>query len=338
MLTRHRPGLQIARAAILLAKCDGIPLVAKEYAERKFGADSATARLLRDLERKAVVSAANTNEPNWGGSVAEEVFGEFFDAVAERSIVGRLGALPAPLNSTVSGLSTAFGAGWIGQGAAIPLARGVFSKDSLSPLKVGTIVALTLETLRLSNTEVEEIVRRRLIAAAAEAIDRSFIDPDNAGSANVEPASILSAPMPTTSTGNLNGDLEALVDDFAGDHARAAFVISPKRAAKSHGTDHPDIGLGGGSLIGAPAIVSRSCPDDVIALLDADGIAVAMAPPDIDVSTEADLLMSDDPAGDGSAALVSGWQSDLVSIRLIQRANWAAVRTGAAAYVDGVSY
>ena len=334
MPIHRRPGTEIIRAALEIVRHDGDIKSAAKTLERERGHRTTEVRLLNELAERGAVGAAMTGSADWAGSVSEEIFSTFIDAVAERSILGRAGFIPAPINARVGSMTTAIAAGWRGEAAAIPVREGVFGVEPLAPLSVASLVAFSRELLEFANTDIEELLRRRLIAAAVEAIDSAFIDPTNSGVTDVKPASVLSAPTATTATGALDTDLKALISDFAGDLERATFILHPKTAAACYSILHQTIGLRGGELVGAPAIVSRSCPNDVIALLDADGIAVAMGAPEIAGSAYTDIKLDDDPENSGQ--VLSGFQHEIASVKLVQRCNWAAVRTGAAAYLDGV--
>lgn len=331
-----RPGQSIAKYAIALANNDASPNRAALTLEKQFGADSEEAHVARAFAQKAAVLPAQVTEANWGGSIAAQQFGEFVVAVTEQSILGRLNPLPAPANSTVASLTTAIGADWRQEAKPIPLRRGTMSSAALDPLGIASLVAVSKALIKTGNDDAVEIVRRRLIAAAIETIDAAFIDPTNGGTANVKPASVLNAPTAVPTTGDANDDLQALIADFGGDLDRASFVAHPKTYASMNGSLYPDVGLRSGSLLNAPAIASRSCPAGVIALLDADGICLAMSAPSVDTSDKPTVIMADDAADPGQA--VSMWQAGVTAIRLIQNANWAAIRAGSASYISGAAY
>jgi len=336
MRIKSHPGSDLALVATALANCEGSQEHAALSLEKQFGADSAAARLARVMGAKAAVLPSTTFDADWGGAIAQPPFGEFVDAVREQSIIGRLNPLPAPLNSKAASLTTAIGADWREQAKPITVRKGVISSETLDPLGIACLVILSTELVKTSNPDAIEIVRRRLIAAAADAIDAAFIDPVNAGTANVKPASVLNAPTAITSTGDANDDLQALIDDFEGDLDRASFVAHPKTYASMNGSLYPNVGIRSGNLLNAPAIASRSCPTGVIALLDADAIAVAMGAPLVEASDQGTVNMADDASDPGQA--VSMWQASLTAIRLIQNANWSAVRAGSASYISGAAY
>ena len=107
---------------------------------------------------------------------------------------------------------TSKGAGyWVGEGAAKPLTNMGFTRTTLTPLKVANIAVLTEEVLRDSSPSAEALVRDELAAALRERIDLDFVDPANAGTANIKPESITHDAVDLVSAGD---DADAVRTDI----------------------------------------------------------------------------------------------------------------------------
>jgi HK97 family phage major capsid protein len=89
------------------------------------------------------------------------------------------------------GISNAAGSGyWVGEGLPKPLTNFNFDKTTMPPLKCANIVVLTEDLLRRESYSAETLVRDEMVNALVQLIDSAFIDPTNAGTATVKPASL----------------------------------------------------------------------------------------------------------------------------------------------------
>jgi hypothetical protein len=87
-----------------------------------------------------------------------------------------------------------------------PLTAFNVDKTTLSPLKCANIVVLTEELLRRESYSAETLVRDEMQNALVQLIDTAFIDPANAGTANVKPASIANGAPHSAATGTGDAD------------------------------------------------------------------------------------------------------------------------------------
>lgn len=351
------PGIRFARYARCLGLArksgrDVMSVAEAEYGQRDPG--------VVDLV-KAAVSAVNTNTDaaligNEGG------FADFVEYLRPQTIVGRLGANGIPGLRRVpfrvplirqTGASTGY---WVGEGAAKPLTKPAWGRTELAPLKAANIAVATMEALRDSSPSAEALLRDDLAAAIAAAIDTAFIDPTNAGSAGVKPASITNGLTAITSGGNdaaaIREDVRAAMAGFVAANnplssgvwimsAGTALALSMMRTA----LDQPEfsgITMNGGTFFGLPVLTSEHVGNYVVLMNASDvwfaddgGVAV-------DMSTEASLEMADNPTASSvtptAAELVSMFQTNSVAFRAERTINWTRRRDTGVAIISGVAW
>jgi HK97 family phage major capsid protein len=227
----------------------------------------------------------------------------------------------------------------------------------LAPLKCANIVVLTEELLRRSDSAAESMVRDEMRNALVALIDESFIDPANAGSAGVEPASITNAAVNGAASGtgdadDIRADIRSLFNEFITANSSADIVLVMRATdALAAGmlvnalgqAEFPGVNRNGGSLVGLPVVTSQAVPS---------GTVIAVQPSEIyyaddggfmvDVSREASLQMLDNPTNDSvtptATSMVSLWQTNSVGFRCERILNWAARRPTAVAYLSGVAW
>jgi len=156
----------------------------------------------RDPHVVAMVKAAGTavgayNTTTDAALIGNEGgFADMVELLRNRSIVGRFGAngIPAlrgiPFRVPLITQVTSGGAYWVGEGDGKPVVKGTFGRTELAPLKIAAISVATMEVIRDSSPGAERLIRDDLAASIVERLDLSFIDPTNAGSNGVYPASV----------------------------------------------------------------------------------------------------------------------------------------------------
>ncbi|WP_425408093.1 phage major capsid protein [Hyphococcus sp.] len=323
-------GLDFARAVIALAEAKGGIDHAIMIAEGTYGRDARPTAFLQ----KAAIAPASTQVDSWAGVLADEVTTEFIELVNEASVFGRIGLRKVPLNINLASLSAGATAYWRGETTPAPLSKGTTTSDTLQPLCVSALAAVSKEILRFGATGSESFIRAELVRVCAAAIDAAFLDPANGGSANVKPASVLDGVSAIGFGSDYDFAIKALIDDFGGDFETAYFVARPKTFVSLHDSlVRPLIGARGGELCGLPAIASRNVPDpaggELLILIDGQAIATGDQGIEVSVSTETSIEMADDASG--AAAQTSLWQAGLAAIKVDRHVNWAAMR-------DSVSY
>ena len=351
------PGIRFARYArcLALSRKTGQSLV--ELIEQSYGT--------RDPDLvgiiKANVIAVNTTTDaaligNEGG------FADFVEYLRPMTIVGRFG------NSGIPGLrrvpfrvplikQTGGAVGyWVGEGKPKPLTKPAWGRTELAPLKAANIAVATMEALRDSSPSAELLLRDDLAAAIVAVIDTAFVDPTNAGSAGVKPASITDGLTGVVSSGNdaasIRADVQAAMQIFiAGNNpitagvwimsATRALALSMMRTA----LDQPEfagITMTGGTFFGLPVIVSEYVTDYVVLANASDIWFADDGGVSVDMSTEASLQMLDNPTNDSvtptATTLVSMFQTNSVAFRAERTINWTRRRDTGVALIEGVAW
>jgi HK97 family phage prohead protease len=338
-------GRDFTRALIALAKA-AAPDEAEEIAAARWGPRSRAVEVVRAITKTVVEGMATGNTSALVGVAAVE----FFAAVAERSIVGRLAGLHRiPLQVRVL-TGTGAVASWPGEGRNKPLTKMNFAQQTLSPSKVLGVTVCTQELLEHADIAAEAAIRADLTRAVVEALDEAFIDPANAGvligEAVAKPASITKglSSVAAGSPSDFRADLKALVANFDGDLAAAVLVTTPTLALGASGADFPQLGVRGGVAAGFPVLTSRYVPAGVVALIDPTGIAYGEGAAETMVVRQGDVLMDaatgvmdiggvGSPSAPTSAQLVSLWQTNCVVLVAGRTVNWGRVRAGSVALI-----
>ena len=351
------PGIRFARYARCLALSRKTGQSLLELIEQNYGT--------RDPDLvgiiKANVIAVNTTTDaaligNEGG------FADFVEYLRPMTIVGRFG------NNGIPGLrrvpfrvplikQTGGAVGyWVGEGKPKPLTKPAWGRTELAPLKAANIAVATMEALRDSSPSAETLLRDDLAAAIVAVIDTAFVDPANAGSAGVKPASITDGLTGIASSGNdaasIRADVQAAMQVFiAGNNpitagvwimsATRALALSMMRTA----LDQPEfagITMTGGTFFGLPVIVSEYVTDYVVLANASDIWFADDGGVSVDMSTEASLQMLDNPTNDSvtptATTLVSMFQTNSVAFRAERTINWTRRRDTGVALIEGVAW
>ncbi len=310
------------------------------YAAEKYGASVARVT-------KEAIDAGGLASGSWTAALSSPESAEFWGAVAQASVVGRLGLRPVALNIRTIALVERAMAYWVGNAGMKPLSRMALDGDILEPLKIAVVYVLTQESARFADAATEQGMRADAVRILAEAIDATLLNPLNAGVAGESPASVTYGATAIPSSGSAAADIPALIEAFDGDLAAALFVGDPLLGAQiglardlGGSPLYPDAGVRGGQILGVPFITSRASPRDSsgaqLALIDGGGIAFGAAGVRAVVSGEATLAMRDDPAS--PAEQVSLWQCNCVAVLNEIVTNWRVVRPGSVAYVADADY
>lgn len=336
------PGTAFVRAAMAIL-CTRSRYEAIEYAKRW---DREMPEV--GLYLKAAVAPGTTTDPAWAGAlVPTNISSEFLELLRPATILGKIkGLRQVPFNTQVP-VQTAGGSyGWVGQGAGKPVTALTFASVRVDMTKAAGIVVLTEELVRSSNPSAERVVRDDMIAGIAAFLDAQFIEPSVAAVAGVNPASITNGIVGTPTTGDIPADLFALLSKFAAANvpmAGAALIMSESNALAmgmvrdgNGNRMFPAVNVNGGTAEGLQIITSNAALTNVIlvsppAILFADDGGVS-----IDVSREASVEMNSVP--DGSIALTSLWQKNLVGLRAERFINWKRGQDAGVALITGASY
>lgn len=359
------PSIGFARVAMCIAAAKGSISDAIRIAEHHYANEPDIISAV-----KTAVGAATTGN-NQGPAVQYTDYAQgFIDYLRAKTILDKFGTgiYPAlrrvPFNTRVSTQTAGATAGWVGEGKPKPLSKGTFGTTTLDFSKIAVICALTKEEVRFGVAGAEAKVRDDMSRAVAGGIDLAFIDPANAGSANVKPAAITYNVAASAVTGTTPAaavlDIANMIGTMlaAGIQASSLVLIMTQTIAlklslarNSLGNRlNPDLTLQGGYLEGIPVIVSQAVSTlgsptaNMVVAVNAEDVFLAddgnVA---IDASEQASLQMDDAPGTqDGTTgtgtSLVSLWQTNMLGLRAEREIAWKVTRTAAVQYLSGVAY
>ncbi|WP_230291024.1 phage major capsid protein [Croceicoccus sp. Ery5] len=330
-------GIDFTRMAMAAAMGpEARDIAVKRWGEQSLAVRVANAGGVEQLAfNKAAVAAGSTVSGNWAELLADEetAVTEFFEAVRERSIIGRIaGWRNVPLRTRLVCANSGFTAAWIGEAEPVSLSASAFTEDNLPSRKVSALTVVTDEMLDSADPQVELLIRNDLAGAVAAAVDQTLLDPTNAGVAGVMPASLSNGITATTASGTSSAQtVRNLIADFPSDLSRAVLIASPVTLANLYDANQlPNIGVRGGNAIGIPAFASEQA-GDYLTLIDPDGIAMGAGTTDLRTSREATIEMLDsslvqDPSTGTGTAMVSLFQINAAAIMATQFVNWEVVR------------
>lgn len=323
---------------------------------------------------KAAVAAGTTTDTAWAKPLVEyqNMASEFAELLRPATIIGRIpGLRNVPFNIKVPRQTGGSSASWVGEGAPKPVSALAFDQISLGVTKLAGIVVMTDELVRFSNPSAEAIVRQDLIDTIVQTMDRDFVDPANAGSAGVKPASITNGVTPVVASGTdadaVRTDVQALMGKFVTANmslSGAVWIMTEMQALALAlmlnplgQREFPDIqinGDSGGRFFGLPVVLSENIPANPGAggpPVTGDGARIILAKASeimladdgetlLDASNQASLQMDSAPTNPPVAAtvMVSLWQMNLVGIRAERFINWTKRRPGAVQYIDAAKY
>ncbi len=368
------PGIEFARLVKCFGMARGSIFNAKEFALSRYGESSNAVGTLKSLAEtgfskieRAAVPAGSTADGNWAADLVSAeggAFADFVEFLRPSTILGQFGTDGRPALRTVPfrvplGSQTGGGAGyWVGEGKAKPLTNFDFARTTLEPLKAANIAVLTEEVIRDASSNSEMLVRDALRDALAERIDTDFIDPANAGTAGIKPASITNGIQSIAASGtgdadDVRLDVRSILQQYitANNRAQSAVMIMQSGTALSLGlltnalgqSEFTGIGMNGGQLQSLPVITSEYVPAGFVIVVNAGDIYFAdeggIA---VDMSREASLEMDTAPTHDSVAPtesqLVSLWQTNSVGFRAERTLNWARRRPEAVQVLRDVAW
>jgi len=342
-------GSAFTRTAMLIAKSKGNLMVAERLAAEHYKDDAIVNGIM-----KAAVSAGSTQVAAWAGNLIypEQYAGDFIELLYPLTVLGRLNLRKVPFNVTIAGQTGGTSVGWVGEAQPKPVTQAAFNRVFLEWTKVGAISVLSDELIRFSNPAAEALVQADLLEATSQGLDATFLG-NAAAVANVSPAGLLNGVTAVPATGtdyeSLRKDVQALVAPFIAANYNlqsAVLVMSPARAlaiatmlTPLGQVAFPTMSMDGGTLLGIRAITSNNVAGNVIDLFIQSEIFLSEdAGPQIDISTEASIIMDSAPAGATTAQPVSMFQNGLVALRIQQFINWQKRRTLASGQISGVAY
>jgi HK97 family phage major capsid protein/HK97 family phage prohead protease len=364
-------GMGFARGvkATLVAKLDGRnPLdVAKQMypSDQRLHKHLSHVQMLPQIimQLKAAVPAATTTDSTWAGALVDptNLPGEFIEFLRPETIIGRLNLRGIPTNVRLIEQTQGGTGYWVGQGAPKPLTSFGYSPITLSPTKVAAIAVATKESLRYSTPSLDMLMRDGLRDAIVERVDIDLLDPAEAGSANVQPASLTNGLVALTSAGtsadNVRTDLANLVQALRSAHLRGsiaivlpdalltamAFMVNSLGQPEFPGLDNDGGTYKGIRFIGSEYVANASGSGNmVVAIAEREVFVSNDGGVTIDASDQASLQMLNNPTNNSGTAtpttMVSMFQTNSVAFLGEWHINWQKRRSSAVVYMDDVNW
>jgi HK97 family phage major capsid protein len=370
---KREKGCDFARFAGCMAFGKGSVTEALAFARRRFADDAMLHKALElrqhmsgeEIIQRAAVDIGTTTDADFASPLVyyTNMANEFIEFLRPQTIIGRLqGLRMVPFDIRMSRQTGGASAGWVGEGKPKPLSRQAFDAVTLGHTKLAVITVITEELARFSSPNAEVIIRNDLGKAVVQTMDSDFVDPDNAGTANVKPASITNGVTPIASVGNTEAnvrtDLGALFGEWIANNLDVSngALIMPSSTAMRTGLivnalgqkAFPNINAKGGELEGLQVITSEnagltdgSANGKIVILVNASDILLADdGQVSIDISREASVQMDDAPDDPATAStvMVSLWQRNLVGIKAERFINWVKGRATAVSYLSSVNW
>lgn len=366
-------GVGFARLVGCFASAKGIPMQALETAKQRFPNDAQLHSALGVMNRyqgeglvKAAADIGTTTDSDFAAPLVNYTVltNEFIDFLRPQTILGRIAGLRnVPFNVRVPRQTGGATAQWVGEGAPKPVGQQAFDFISMGYTKLAIISAITQELARFSQPNAEVLIRDDLSKAIVQQMDTDFLEPTNAGVANVKPASITYGLVPLGSSGTseaaIRADVKALFASFVAanvDPTGAVFLMPTSTALSLSMVVNalgqaafPGITMNGGTFFGLPVVtaesggfVSDASPSEkMIVLVKPSEILVADdGQVTIDTSSEASVQMDSAPTNPAVAAtvLISAFQQNLLLIRAERFVNWKRARDASVAIMGNVNW
>lgn len=207
------------------------------------------------------------------------------------------------------------------EGQAKPLSALSLHNVTIAPVKAIAAFACTNELWRDLTPAGQVAFRNELAGAVATAIDAAWLS-------MLTDASTISFGSSGATAVDARSDLmQALLATSPGTAARfywiAAIDVARRAAALATSTGaaaFPEMAASGsGELAGCPVVISAGAPAGTLTLVDGAGVVADVGTVDVRESTQADMLLSDDPSSmnatsPAGASMTSLWQSQAVGI------------------------
>lgn len=332
---------------------------------------------------KAATDVATTTAVGWAAELVNDGLAGFINELTPVSIYGALAAagtaIPFGNNNTVTvprraGMGKVAGS-FVGEGASIPVKQDEYGSVTFARYKAAVITTFTNELARVSNPQIESLLRSAIVQDTGDMLDTFMINPASAAVAGIRPASPFAGAANQASGGNdqaaILADLRFLMDTLSAANAgrNTRLVMNPARLSglsmltNANGAFVFRDELAQGRLMGIPVIVSTNCPADHVFIIDCADFATAFGTPEFMVSDQATIVMADDDGVDptmadtnavndsgGSlhvsdavaaqppAVVRSMFQTWSTALRMVLPISWGMMRPGTAAYITGVAW
>lgn len=352
------PGVGFARLAGAIAAAKGSFSDAERIVKSRFPDDHKLHNIVGHMDRiKAAVDIGTTTDTDYASPLVQyrDLQDEFIAWQRPQTIIGQLeNARRVPFNVSVPRQTSGGSASWVGEGAPKPVTQFAFDNVTLGHTKLASIAVITQELARFSSPSAEVVIRDSLAGALIQQMDSDFVNPANAGTANVKPASITNGVTAIPSSGTTEANVrEDIINVFA---PFIAANLSPRNGVWMMSATNalslslmvnalgqpafPGITMDGGTFWGMPVIVSEAVGNIVVLANARDILLADDGEVTIDSSSEASVQMDSAPTNPPVAAtvLISLWQQNLLGIRAERFINWTKARAASVQYLSGVEW
>lgn len=284
---------------------------------------------LDSMELKAAIPPASTSGADWAAPlVGIQTLVSGFAAFAHSlALLGRIPGLHLiPFRTRIPTQTQGAAWAWIAEGSPKPVSKLAFDPGvTLDMLKSSAILPFTAEFVKLEAPGTDAALRDQLAAEIVAFQDKSFLDPASMAIAGVRPKSITAGLTPTASTGNLQADVQTMLNAFfaARPGAREPVLIAGAHKAAQLRALNPGFGL---------PIIPTEAAGGTVVVVDGTGIYYADGGVMIDMSREATIQMNDAPDNPATATTVmqSLWQNNEVAYKVERTLNFFATPTSVA--------
>lgn len=310
---------------------------------------------------KADQTVGTTSVSGWASELVQTAYFGFlqalqpfsvFPALSQRGLslmFDRWGTLSLPRRTA----GTA-GGGFVAEGSPIPVGKVTVAAATLTPKKMGVIVAFTKELAKRSTPAIEGIVRQAILEDAAAVLDPLLLDAT--ASSSSRPAGLLNG-VSAAAVGFGGGDYQAVREDF---RALLAPFFSANAADNIVVLMNPAQGLNMSMMegpVGDPGWLQRirdrvtilestNVTANRLVALRASDFVSAGGDPEFDVSEQATIHMEDTTpleivSGTGPTTadpVRSLWQTASVGVRMLMDVSWTMRRTGMVQWINGTTW
>lgn len=314
MMTNKTPsldfkGLAFVRALRALSNAKGSWETAKSITGSK---DPVVTRF---LEKAAMAGMGSNGDLIAASDPVAQEFGQYLFSM---SIPGKLlaSAMQLPFNVSLSAM-TASGAAWVEEGKAIRLSRITSDDAKLTPCKVGGMVVVSNELLRLSTTGSDLTIRNTLVSDAVRIVDQTFLS-DADSVEGVSPAGILK------DAESVSGNIAALISKHVanGNNPQTSLLILPYTATWLTESEMMTL-----DKMGISIIYGQNAKKTI--MIDASKLAINVEGTMIEPSKSGTVEMANTPTGDSLAPvgseMVSLFQTDSSAFKAVTYCDWKKI-------------
>lgn len=363
---RKPDGDDVVRSAICCLESHIKRLPLEEVIKARYGDNEQVAVVTRAAQNPAM-----TNVPEWAGALVRDTYGAFMDMLAVASVIpqipmqrydfGNYHSIKIARRTSRPPADPNLASAFRGEGAPIRVGAVSLASDSLTPKTAGVIGTFTMELFEQSTPNIETEIRKWIIEDTAIAFDLVFLSANAVST--ISPGGIRAGQDPSdtaASTGNsaaqITADIRARAQKMAenGLGFRPVWIMNPARkvglelsTTAAGSLSFPTVSANN-TLLGYPIVTSLTVPDDIVYLVDAEGLAYAGGAPQFLASevatiheegaTPLPLVTGAQGSGVSASPQRSLYQTYSSALRGIYKVDWKVVRPGSVQTITGVSW